>query len=207
MKFVDAARACATGTMTFRQFMSETDRRWQWWAKRLARSGIPAWLDAEDIRQELLVEAWRALRRYDSVKANGQTPAQFTEFAAKYHAKKQVHRARGDDRHTWAWGPARFEIPMSAFAREEDEEDIFDIPIDADQDRAVERKQTVMQLAREQGNLRDFFGVQALAEARGDVEEAARMLWEDLDMRLLCRLPSDNAARLIVGRLASSIAA
>ena len=73
--------------MTFRQFMGETDRRWQWWAKRLARSGIPAWLDAEDIRQELLVEAWRALKRYDPVKAKGQTPAQFTEFAAKYLLK------------------------------------------------------------------------------------------------------------------------
>lgn len=209
MKFVDAARACAAGTITFRQFMGETDRRWQWWAKRLARAGIPAWLDTEDIRQELLVEAWRALRRYDSEKAKGQSPAQFTEFAAKYHAKKQVHRARGDDRHTWEWGPAKFEIPMSAFSREGDEEEneVFDIPIDADQDRAIERKQSMMILAREQGNLRDFFGVQALAEAQGDIEEAARMLWEDLDMRLLCRLPSDHAARLIVGRLASGIAA
>lgn len=210
MNFVDAARACASGEISFKQFVDETDRRWQWWAKRFARSGIPAWLDIEDIRQDLLIEAWRALGRYDVAKAKGQTPAQWTEFAAKSHAKKAVHRARGDNRHTWEWGPARFDIPASAFVREgEDGEliDIFDVPVDPDQDRAVERKQMVLKLAREQSSLRDFFGVQALAEAEGDVDVAAELLWGDLDARLLCRLPSDHAARLVVGRLAARIAA
>lgn len=214
MHFVEAARACASGEITFRRFAFETDRRWNWWAKRLARSGIPAWIDLDDIRQELLLEVWRALSRYDPAKAKQKAKpevevSQFVEFAAKYHAKKQVHRARGDDRHTWKWGPARFEIPLSALAREGEEEDAeaFDVPVEADQDRTVERREAVMQLAREQGSLRDFFGVQALAEANGDVDAAATMLWENLDIRLLCRLPSDSAARTIIGSLAARIAA
>ncbi len=195
--------------MTFREFMSETDRRWEWWAKRLARAGIPSWLDVDDIRQDLLLEAWRAVQRYDAEKAKSATPGQFVEFAAKYHAKKEVHRARGDDRHTWAWGPPRFDIPASALTREgeDGDDDIFDVPVDPDQDRALERRDTVMQLARQQANMRDFFGVQALAEARGDVDVAAELLWNDLDVRLFCRLPSDSTARMVVGRLAARLAA
>lgn len=209
MKFVEAARACVAGTMTFREFVRETDRRWEWWAKRLSRSGIPAWVDVEDIRQDLLIEAWRAVERYDVTKVNNGTPAQFVEFAAKNAAKKQVHRARGDDRHTWAWGAPRFDIPMSALVREgeDGDEDVFDIPVDPDQERAVQRRDTVMALARQQANMRDFFGVQALAHARGDVDVAADLLWNDLDVRLFCRLPSDSTARTVVGRLAARLAA
>lgn len=210
MHFAEAARACVAGEIEFARFVEETDRRWQWWAKRLSRAGIPVWLDVEDIRQELLVEAWRAMKRFDGKKAKNVSESQWTERAAKEHAKKQVHRARGDDRHTWAWGPPRFDIPVSALLKDGADEDaasIFDVPVEPEQDRARERAEAVMQLARQQESMRDFFAVQALAAAEGDVEYAAKLFWEDLDARLLCRLPSDHTARMIVGRVAARLAA
>lgn len=210
MRFAEAARACASGEMGFAHFAAATERRWHWWARRLARSGIPAWLDEEDIKQDLLLEAWRALTRYNEAKAKSQTVAQFVEFAAKYRAKKQVHRARGDDRHLWTWGPARYEIPFSALGKETDEDDeaiAFDVPVDADQDRAAERREAVLALAREQDNLRDFFAIEAIAAANGDIDLAAQVLYGDLDARLLLRLPCERTARTIVGRVATRIAA
>lgn len=210
MNFVDAARACVSGSISFAEFVEKTDRRWQWWAKRLARSGIPAWLDIEDIRQDLLLEAWRASNRFDVSKANTVLPSQFIEVAAKNRAKKQVHRARGDNRHTWEWGPAKFEIPASALVRENEDGDdveIFDIPVEPDQDRDRERREAVMTYARKQETMRDFFGVQALAEAEGDIDHAAQLLWNNLDVRLFCRFPNDGTARMVVGRLAAKISA
>ncbi len=207
MHFAEAARACVAGEMTFSCFVEETERRWQWWAKRLARAGIPLWLDAEDIRQDLLLEAWRAMKRFDGKKAKSVTPSQFVEVAAKNAAKKNVHRARGDDRHTWAWGAPRFDLAASTLVREGDEDAEFEVPVEPEQGRARERREAVMALARQQESLRDFFAVQALAAAEGDIEHAAQLFYEDLDARLLCRLPSEHTARMVVGRVASRLAA
>lgn len=185
----EAVRQMARPKADFAEFERKTGRLWTWWARRLVRRGVPPWLDADDVRQEILIEAWRSAGRWKG--AGGAKPTTWVAQSAIYVGRKAVMRARGVNRHAWRFDdPPCFDIGV-------DDVECMAEPIDAEQEMELLAGAIVREVAREHG-LQAALVVQAVAACDGDLTMAATMVYDDRDARLLLRLGSFEAAKRAV---------
>jgi DNA-directed RNA polymerase specialized sigma24 family protein len=194
MNLVQASHAHARGEIDFAEFAKHTGKLWSWWASRLSRRDVPSWLDEEDVRQELLVAAWRAADRWEESK--GAKPATWIAQSAIRAARKSVMRARGVNRHTWRWDePARHDVAI---------EDL-ESSVDAEQENDLLGRGVLLSLAEEHGPIAALVA-RALAAADGDAEIAGLLLYEDSGVRLLCRFGNEAQAVKLVRQWIKALA-
>lgn len=107
--------ALRSGAITFETFVRATTTTWRAISKSIARRwDLPAWHDAEDIEQDLLLTVWSTLDQYDP--ARGVSLRGYVIWRAYDRAKKRVHRNRNAYRHRRAdFAPSRYELPLSTF--------------------------------------------------------------------------------------------
>lgn len=200
-----AARSYVRGKTTFEQFEKATGGLWTYWANRLTFN-VPPYLDREDVRQELLIEAFRASQRFDETK--GTEPAMWMTQSAINIAKKAVMRARGVNRHEWKWNaPARFDIAVETVNGSEPEWDGQNdsspigagavASVDATQEEDAMEKDVLRQVFNEHGP-KMVIVVRALMASGGSGTQAAKMIWQDRQASLLLRLGSESEATRFV---------
>lgn len=171
---------------------------------------LPPWVSQDDVRQDLLLRAHRAIADYDP--ARGVVLKKYVVWNAINYAKKRAHKARGSYRHRGAdSAPSRHELAISGFARPGDEEggaDMFldSIAIPARQDLVVEVRELLDALARACRTESEHMTVRALVDADGSIEEAAASLYEDDNSRYACRLSSEYRSERFVRRTLDEVA-
>lgn len=90
---VEILRAVRDGEKSFDDLARET---WQDW-ERVAAFAIRKWgqwghLDVADVRQEILIGAWRALLGFDPTRSNEKWLAHFVIFGGISHARKRCKK-------------------------------------------------------------------------------------------------------------------
>lgn len=201
----------------FAEFLAATSDHWDRLAKKVERFWeLPSWLDAEDLRQEILIAVWTTVSRFDP--SRGKSINEYVIFQAFDRAKKCAHKARlGKRVHRGeASAPSRFDLPFTRIAvdrHDGGEPDASGEPALAwmgkvvvprsegeaaderfDRERAYARAMGVC------GTVREILSVQAMNLACGSIDGAALALYEDRDARRLCQLGSEEEARRVVRR-------
>lgn len=193
----EAARQIARPKANFEDFAAfdkKTGALWTWWARRLLRD-VPPWLDADDLRQELMIEAWCAAGRWREGK--GSKPGAWVAQAAIRRARKAVMRARGVNRHTWRFDePSMHDVGV----------DEIEVRVDAEQESLLLGLELIQQVANEHGELAAIV-VQAVAANDSDIASAAKMIYDDSESRFLFKLGSEREARQVVRDTVRRIAA
>src|ERR1700676_3294716 len=103
------------GHITSDKFFRETAEIWLRMAKHLLRRWkSPAWVDEEEIKQELMIGAWRCVWNFEPT--HGVTLTRYVAWNAMDYAKKKLHRMRGAKLSGSAdRNPSRYEISFSTF--------------------------------------------------------------------------------------------
>src|SRR5689334_18110604 len=82
------------GQQSFDAFAKETWSDWERLAQYLLRRWrVPAAVELDDVRSELLLAAWRAISKYDPARG-GMTLDKFVVWCAISRAKRWIHRQR-----------------------------------------------------------------------------------------------------------------
>lgn len=187
--------------------------RWERLAAFIVRRWkLPPWVSSDDVRQDLLVEAWKRIANFDP--ARGIAPERYVEWNAITYAKKRGHKARGSYRHRGADGaPSRHELAFSGMAREGDEDGAVEerfaerTSVEPVQHDLAVRRQIVQRMEAACESPRELVSVRALGLAGGDIEEAARLLYDDIDARYELRLGSEHRAEQMVASVVRAVVA
>jgi len=192
----EIARGARDGSVTFEQFVRGTAPAWRGRAHAIARSfRLPTWMTAEDLYQELLFFAWKAVGKFDA--ARGCPAWSFVSFAAIKATIKVAHKARGAEQHRRK-GPSRFEAPMSSLAKAGEEAGDVEIPVEDGQEEALDLRRAIARLPF-QDVLRAYAGAR-------DADAAADEIYDDCRERLRYRWQSREHARADVRGIVRSIA-
>lgn len=193
MSMEEAASALARKEMDFREFEAKTGKLWSWWARRLVRD-IPPFIDDDDVRQELLIEAWRSSNRW--MKTGGAAPSTWIAQSALRAGRKAIMRARGVNRHTWRMDdPSRYDMAT---------EDLEKM-VDAEQENALLEVEIIREVESEHGSLAAIV-VQAMMISEGDPEVAAKRIYDDPISRLLFRVTDEEQIAQVVAKTIQRIA-
>lgn len=206
MEFVEAVRLFRDGRMTDAEFFRLTRGAWERMARYLLRRWpAPAWVDQDEIVQELHLGASLCLWSYDARLSRGRTLAEYVEWNAIDYAKKKLHAMRGAKRSGNADGnPSRIERPLSTFEATSEWVDGL-LRQDATQHTHCEVLEAIAYVCRSES---DRHAIEAFLRA-GDIVAGAVALYEDVEVRRVCgiRVPRDagrlvaNAARALAERL------
>lgn len=189
--FADSARAAHEERIGFDEFVRRTSGRWRWWACRFERRyKLPNWFGREDVEQELLLAAWRAMRRFEE--GRGPAPGRFMEWNAAKYTAKVVQKVRGVEQHTRKGPPRIAEVPLPG-----EDGDTPPPSVPPPQLEELERQERFAQLHAQCEEGVEQWVVEALWEGRSP-EIAVRMVYDDVEMRLLLRLGSESDARKLV---------
>lgn len=194
------------GEITWTEFVRRTDRDWTRLAARQKKRFrvLPEAVEVEDIKQELLVSAFKA---YGTWKPEGGQPlhrwviVQSVQRCMDWlNVQRRSYRQHSNQ-------PSRIPIRVSLLVKSGDE-DGFDSPfdgiarVDAVQEEVVDAKRhaervTACAKAKAKTKL-DRACFDALMNAMFDLDEASRILRSDLSLRLSARLGSNaDASRAI----------
>lgn len=197
--------SCRSGDIKFDEFIRRTRPAWRTLAAYILRRwSTPAWVAPEDVEQDMILEVWAKLRKYDP--SRGVSLSSYLVWNAVNSAKKRVHSARGSYRHRHAdAAPSRFERPFSSLPRTDDADEghfmarierIFSEP--PRQEAFAELSQIVRRAEASGRSVKERAAFRALAIVGGNVGDAASVVYADLDTRLACRLGSEAAAITMV---------
>lgn len=208
------------GRKSFDSFARETDPRWRGIARSIMRRWrLPTWHGIEDVVQDLLLGAHRAIRKYDGTK--GVSLEGFVVWNAYDKAKKAAHKARGAVRsgNRADSNPSRFERNASSFGFSSDEGDGLSeaeswldslLAVDGDQEDRTNRREVATLLRSLCRSDAEHLVVEAIASL-GDISiaEVAAAIYAEPDARAACRIDNeDHAVRVVrktVVRLADRI--
>jgi hypothetical protein len=214
------------GEIEFGAFVRATRNEYRAMAQYLMRKwATPEWFVLEDVEQELYLDTWRKIGKYDPerVTKSGKAPSlqRYIVFNAMGSAKRAMHVARGaglsgspDKR------PGRFERPLSHYER-----DTIDSPSDANNrgnawidvilseenadvealSAAEEVRVAATAALRACETMHERYAVLAIREA-GSLDMAPAVLYDDFDHRLDLRLGSEEKAERFVRRHAAAVA-
>jgi hypothetical protein len=150
----------------------------------------------------MLAEAWRRLPEYDP--GRGKPLEQFVVWNAVGRAKKWLHARRSalrrDDR-----APSRHDICLSSL--DEDAARRLEPSHCPDLEGDVDRSRSAAGLPDRMESSLDRALLEALIEARGDVDAAARRLMGSPSRRWLFRIDGESVARSEIRRVMRGAAA
>lgn len=205
-----ATVALYAGQITEGQYLRETNAKWretaQWLFARWRRK-LPAWVEVEDVEQELRMQALKHVRAWQPGRSTG-TIGQFVDWCAKKRVQRTFDAWRGvstsGNSHK---RPSRCEVAFSrAFAPEVDPMGRAE-PVAAEQEALVEASERFADALGGCGTVREALVLLALRRAGGSPSLAARLLLEDFAARVECELGSEAQARRVVAESVSRIAA
>lgn len=174
------------------------DRRWQAIAQSLLKKWRqPAWVDQEDLVQDLIFAAWQKMKAGTFDANRGKSLDEYILWNAIDKAKKRAHRQRLGRR------PHRGEDSMASkfevlFVEDGSAaERLLDQNIDQELRllRAQEFRHVCGPHARTQ---KELLIVEAITASAGDLRIAAYMLYTDPDTRRICRLGHEQRAVQLV---------
>lgn len=201
------------GEIDFGEFVAGTRVEFRGMALHLMRKWrAPEWFTEVDVEQELYLGAWKHIWKYDPDNEQGVTFARYIVYNAMACAKRELHKARGVPVHG---SPDKkkscFETPAS-FIGEDGEGEALIASLLAEEPRAEEaliesqtRKRSATEVLRACTTVHERYAVLAIREG-GSVDEAARVLYEDIDHRITLRLGSENHAERFVQKHAGAVA-
>lgn len=192
-----AIESVKAGGMSFEAFAIATRPEW----KRLARHLLSHWsvpdaVEPEDIEQELMLGAWRALNNW---RENGAELGVHVVWNAITDAKKWIHSQRAALRRNDR-SPSRHPVSLSKLSSRYGTEDRSSVAleptVEAYQGDRIEAAERLRDLV---GALGQADGVCLLAfVSTGSVDGAIAELGANLRMRLALRIGSDDDARRMV---------
>lgn len=195
--------------ITFAEFVTKTRTEFERMARHLLRRwASPEWFTIDDLVQELYVGAWKYIWRYDP--KYGVSLARYIVFNSMSAAKAHLHKSRGV---TISGSPdkkvSNIESPISSLG--ESGEAIIDsilstLPAaeellieEEERSRAVQKALFACETPKER------YAVLAIREA-GGLDDAGRVLYDDIDHRIDLRLHSEEHADRFILRQARAIA-
>ena len=202
-------RRLKDGEVNFGRFVRETVAIYESMARYLLRRWrTPCWMQEEDVVQELYVETWRHLPKYDPTR--GTSLAGFVVFGAMSETKRRMHKARGVSIHGSPDRKAsRIEPPVSSLARRGDEDGateayvaslLAEEPVAEEGAIEAERvRSSATTLLRACRTPEERTAALAVREA-GSLDGACRVLYDDAEHRLDWRLGSEELADRFVRR-------
>jgi hypothetical protein len=203
MVFSEAVRLFHDGRMTDANFFRSTRGTWERMARYLLRRWpAPAWVDQDEIVQELHLGASLCVWSYDERLSHGRTLEDYVEWNAIDYAKKKLHAMRGAKRSGNADGnPSRIERPLSMFdATPEWVEGL--LRQDATQHTQCEVFEAIGYVCRSVPNRH---AIEAFLRA-GDVVAGAVALYEDKELRAACGIVRPRDAGRLVANAALALA-
>jgi DNA-directed RNA polymerase specialized sigma24 family protein len=180
---------------------------WEATARMLMRRWrCPEGVEVSDIVQELMMAAYDSLGTYDAARGNLRS---YVIFSACDRAKKWIHKQRlgsrphRDEDRT----PSRNVRPFSRWARAEDDDQLRDMPYEAERaclsledgepaTVAILAVRESWERARQHSPTYLSPALDAVLAAHGDIEAAAKDLYDS--KRLQCRLGCFEEARHLV---------
>lgn len=206
-----AARALKAKEITADQFLRATRERWRRTARYIHerwRRKLPAWVEPEDVEQELVLLVLLAIRRYNRRRAGRMTLGQYATWGAIHRTQRQIHRWReaslsGNE----GRNPSRCEIAFCRAFGPETDPFAKAPPAEARQCEAVEASERFEVLLAGCETVREALSLSALRRAAGDPRAAARLLFSDYATRVECELGSEAQARRVVVESLEAIAA
>lgn len=200
--FAASAAKVLQGEQDFGQFLKATKDTWYALAAYLMRRWrSPRAIELEDVVQELYVGAFRASTKFDP--ARGVPFHSYLVWNACDKAKKKIHKWRGAVLHgspDRAMG--RFHIAASDLPAREREGDqsarVLEVVVEPTQLDDFEYRSRWQSMAEEMPTPRLYWGMLALGATRGEVDAAARALYDTVDLRLALRLACEAMAVHVV---------
>jgi DNA-directed RNA polymerase specialized sigma24 family protein len=211
------------GEIEFGAFVRATRNEYRAMAQYLMRKwATPEWFVAEDVEQELYLDTWRKIGKYDPEwrTKGGKAPSlqRYIVFNAMGSAKRAMHVARGagqsgspDKR------PGRFETPLSRYEERQRGQDeggalgwlealMSEENADVEAISATEEVRAAATAALKAcATMHERYAVLAIREA-GSLDMAPAVLYDDFDHRLDLRLGSEEKAERFVRRHAAAVA-
>ena len=199
------------GEIDFAQFVSGTRTEFHAMACYLMRRWkTPEWFTVEDVEQELYLEAWRFIWKFDPTL--GVSFSRYIIWNAMAAAKREMHRARGVSTHGSPDKRAScFEANLSSFGLDGEGEALMATllaePARAEDELAqIEAtRHAATEALRACTTAKERTAVLAIREA-GSVDGAWRVLYDDIDHRIALRLGSEEIADRFVRKHASAVA-
>lgn len=197
------------GEIPFSRFAAETRPAWQNMARYLAQHWRPpVGVTVDDLEQELLVAAWRAVPRWDPTR--GPTLERYVTFQAIDKAKKWLQKQRNTKRRDDN-APARLPMNLSRLSRHDGDgeraADADDFAADGEVPENIvaereERAAVVHYVTSAAASLtwRQRLAIQAVAQSGGDLDDAVAIILVDRGLCLACRVGSDAAAEQLAKR-------
>lgn len=191
---INASRVYS-GAQSFDEFARETSKDWERLAAYLMkRWRVPAGVGREDVKQELLLHAWRYIPRWNPER--GMPLERYVLFSAISRTKRWMHqqrRARG------CRDESRHELTFAELGIKGDWRSV-----EAGQEAVVERELELSRLVVECGSLRERILVTAFWH-KGNAAAAAAAVYAEPELRLACRFDSRRDAVRHAKRAAETV--
>jgi len=184
------------GEIEFDEFTRATEREWSALAATLlGRYECPSAVGVDDVRQELLLAAWNAMRRWSG---DGMPLQSWCVMQASNYAKSYIHQQRGALRHRGT-APSRHPVAFATFSEEREEVVIAARVTPPNQERELARKDAMKSAIERAESPAEKLALTALFRTES-VDGGASMLYDDKTARQACGLKSKRAARVLVRR-------
>jgi DNA-directed RNA polymerase specialized sigma24 family protein len=197
--FRDQLTAVYQNRLSFDRFAANTITTWRGIAAYLMRRWTPpVAVLIEDVVQELLIGAWHRIPTWDPQRGPIH---RYVVWNACTVAKRWLHRQRGANLHRGDTAKSRFHFAISTLNYEEDTATrVAEGVAEATQEEDVSRSIAYQELQAACLTKREQYVLAALRDADGNVDDAAEILYEDCDLRLVCRLGSIEQSRRLIKR-------
>lgn len=184
-QFSAMAGAVVQGNVRPEVFFQKTMRVWSRLAAYLLRRwAAPYWYTLQDVTQDVLLGAWRAIGRFDPTRS--ESAAKYLEFNAIDYAKKRLHKVRGANLSGNADSePGRFEPTVEHLAFRHVSVDLHTDPYDKfawdepTQENTLLAEASLRTAVARCKTKRERVVVEALALAEGDFQEGTLLLVAD----------------------------
>jgi hypothetical protein len=202
----DAAHALRAGTITANEFLKRTGPRWRSTARHLHtrwRRKLPAWVERDDVEQELKILAVEFVRTWDADRSTRASLGSYVMWCAVHRTQRKMDHWRGASlTGNSGKNPGRHELAFSRVYDPADGDPGTRVPAPEDDpiDRLESGEQFEIILARCQ-TVRQALVLLALRATDGAVDKAADALWRNFRARLECDLRSEQHAAEVVRRV------
>lgn len=207
-RYEASARALYEGRISEGAFLRETAEKWRQTAHFLFsrwRRKLPAWVEPEDVEQELVLLVLKHVRKW-SPERGGMTIGSYVLWCAIHRTQRAMDQWRGARDGS---KPSRSEIAFSrAFAPDADPlAKLKASGANALQEEAAEAAEVFTSALGGCRTVREALVLLALRRAGGSPALAAALLYGDFAARVECALADEGHARRVVAESVSAIAA